>query len=169
MMERMQMMSPQELNPGTPPRRAAAALNAVGLSDEDIATATQANVSTVRRWRHSPDRDAPIHNPERIDDLRAIVARLRFRGAVSDAGIVWWLRSRNLWLDDQRPLELIGAGQFDRVRAAAEVYLNPEAEVHAALSTPESVPQDALAPAGRKADPVAAEAGYAAGYQSGNA
>jgi hypothetical protein len=157
MMERMQIRGPEELKPGTPPRRVAAVLNAVGLSDEDVARATQANISTVRRWRHSADQDAPIHNADRIDDLRAIIARLRFRGAVSDAGIVWWLRSRNLWLDDQRPLELIGAGQFERVRAAAEVYLNPEAEVDAEGSTPESVERDALAPAGLEADLAAAE------------
>ncbi|HKG04345.1 MAG TPA: hypothetical protein VKB03_14305 [Conexibacter sp.] len=93
-----------------------------GLSDHDIAKAVPgAGARSVRRWRtEGPPTTRAAQRWEPIDDLCATVGFLLANATYDEEGIVAWLRSRNAALDHQRPLDVLGGGQFEAVRAAAE-------------------------------------------------
>jgi hypothetical protein len=97
-------------------------LVAFGLSDHDIAKAVpNAGARSVRRWRtEGPPTTRAAQRWEPIDDLWATVGYLLANATYDEEGIVAWLRSRNAGLDDQRPLDVLGEGRFEDVRAAAE-------------------------------------------------
>jgi Protein of unknown function (DUF2384) len=97
-------------------------LVAFGLSDHDIAKAVpDAGERSVRRWRtDGPPTTRAAQRWEPIDDLCATVGYLIANATLDEAGIVSWLRSRNAALDHQRPLDVLGEGRFEDVRAAAE-------------------------------------------------
>ncbi len=84
-----------------------------------LAEATGAHPRTVERWR---TRTGPQRRyRERIDELAAVFAIL---GDGMDAAAKRaWLESRNPFLEWRRPAELLAAGRFDEVRAAAESYM----------------------------------------------
>lgn len=112
----------RELRAAINPRRAVGLLSQTGLSDGDIAAAVGATDRSVRRWRAGDESVNPTRYWRGIDDLRAIVIFLREDGTLDDEGIGHWLRARNRELDDQRPLEVLRLGGFDRVRDAAERF-----------------------------------------------
>jgi len=97
-------------------------LVAFGLSDHDIAKAVpNAGARSVRRWRtDGPPTTRAAQRWEPIDDLCATVGYLLANATYDEEGIVSWLRSRNAGLDHQRPLDVLGEGRFEDVRAAAE-------------------------------------------------
>jgi hypothetical protein len=97
-------------------------LVAFGLSDHDIAKAVpDAGARSVRRWRtDGPPTTRAAQRWEPIDDLCATVGYLLANATYDEEGIVSWLRSRNAALDHQRPLDVLGEGRFEDVRAAAE-------------------------------------------------
>jgi Protein of unknown function (DUF2384) len=97
-------------------------LVAFGLSDHDIAkTVPNAGVRSVRRWRtEGPPKTRAAQRWEPIDDLCATVGYFLANATYDEEGIVAWLRSRNHALDHQRPLDVLGEGRFEAVRAAAE-------------------------------------------------
>lgn len=98
-------------------------LVAFGLSDHDIAkTIPNAGERTVRRWRtDGPPTTRAAQRWEPIDDLCATVGYLLAYATYDEERIVAWLRSRNAVLDHQRPLDVLGEGRFEDVRAAAEL------------------------------------------------
>jgi hypothetical protein len=57
---------------------------------------------------------------EPVDDLCAIISYFLADGSYDQESIVSWLRSRQLELDNQRPLDTLSGGDFHVVLQAAE-------------------------------------------------
>jgi hypothetical protein len=93
--------------------REAAFVSEVGrLSDADIARATGAAASTARAWlagTRAPTGD----RAERLVELSALVERLA--RVIDPSYIAVWLRKPVPALDDDKPLEVIGRGEYRRV------------------------------------------------------
>lgn len=95
----------------------------IRLTDQEIAIATgMSSEVSVRRWR-SPAVGKLPRNTEGLDDLRAIVGLLLSSGLLYPEEVGRFLRARNADLDYVKPLVLIGRGEFDAVREAAEMLL----------------------------------------------
>jgi hypothetical protein len=87
-------------------------LGELGLSDRDIARATGAAASTARAWLG--ERSTPSgKRAEQLIELSAIVERLE-RLMRADY-IAIWLRKPVPALDEDKPLDLIGRGDYRRV------------------------------------------------------
>lgn len=84
-----------------------------------ISEATGANIRTVERWRagSSPRRHA---YRVRLDDLAAVLELLG--ASMAPRARQAWLTGRSAHLGWQRPIDLLAAGEFDRVRGAALAY-----------------------------------------------
>ena len=93
--------------------REAAFVNDVGrLSDADIARATGAASSTVRAWLAGTRAPTGLR-AERLVELSALIERLT---RVMDPGyITVWLRKPVPALGDDKPLDVIGRGDYRRV------------------------------------------------------
>ena len=90
----------------------AARLGVLGLSDQDLARATGAARSTARAWL--AERSAPTGaRAERLLELAAMAERLE--RVMAPDYIALWLRKPIPALDDDKPLDLIGAGEYRRV------------------------------------------------------
>jgi hypothetical protein len=96
----------------------------IEMTDADIAEAIglQAEV-TVRRWRSEDASSAP-RRTDRVDNLRAIVGMLVNSRLLYPEEVGRFMRSRNEHLDYERPMTLLGQGEFARVREAAEELLS---------------------------------------------
>ena len=68
----------------------------------------------MRGWRESAIR---TEHYDRLAELRDLVRILS--DSLSAHGVSQWLRARNRLLDRERPIDLLAAGEFDRVRQAA--------------------------------------------------
>jgi transcriptional regulator with XRE-family HTH domain len=82
------------------------------LSAADIARATGANETTVRAWlrgARSPSGD----RAERLGELSAIVERLA--RVMQPAYVPVWMRKPVPLLDDDKPLDVIAAGDYRRL------------------------------------------------------
>ncbi len=87
-------------------------LGELGLTDRDIARATGAAASTARAWLG--ERSAPTgERAERLIELVAMVERLERLMRADYISI--WLRKPVPALDDDKPLDLIGRGDYRRV------------------------------------------------------
>ncbi|MGH2454848.1 MAG: hypothetical protein ACRDHD_01110 [Candidatus Limnocylindria bacterium] len=84
-----------------------------------VSEATGANRRTVERWRAGA---GPRRSQFRVrlDDLAAILEILG--PAIGPRARQAWLTGRSAHLGWQRPVELLAAGEFDRVRGAALAY-----------------------------------------------
>ena len=84
-----------------------------------ISEATGANVRTVERWRAGigPRRRA---FRTRLDDLSATLEMLG--DAMTPRGRQAWLVARSAYLGWRRPVDLLAAGEFERVRGAALAF-----------------------------------------------
>ena len=91
----------------------------LALTAADIATATGADQRTVRRWWNGGA--SPTRYRRQLDDLRAIAEILSV--TMREGAIGSWLRSRNRYLEYERPLEALGRGEFDQVREAAVAFV----------------------------------------------
>lgn len=93
--------------------REAAFVNEVGhLRDADIARATGAAASTVRAWL-AGTRTPTGSRAERLVELSALIERLT--RVMDPSYIAVWLRKPVPALDDDKPLEVIGRGEYRRV------------------------------------------------------
>ena len=93
--------------------REAAHLNEVGgLSDADIARATGAAKSTSRAWLNG-SRSPTGERAERLIELFALVERLE--RLMEPDYIAIWLRKPVPALEHEKPLDLIGRGDYRRV------------------------------------------------------
>jgi RES domain-containing protein len=93
--------------------REVAFVNEVGhLSDADIARATGAAPSTARAWL-AGTRAPTGQRAERVIELSALVERLT--RVMDPSYIAVWLRKPVPALDDDKPLEVIGRGDYRRV------------------------------------------------------
>jgi hypothetical protein len=88
-----------------------------------LADATGAALRSVERWRSGvvPRRHAYV---QRLDDLSAVMELLG--PSLSNRGKQAWLTGRNAYLGFERPVDVLAAGGFERVRAAASAYLQGE-------------------------------------------
>ena len=97
----------------SPFAREATFVSEVGhLSDADIARATGSAASTARAWltgTRAPTGD----RAERLVELSALVERLT--RVMDPSYIAVWLRKPVPALDDDKPLEVIGRGDYRRV------------------------------------------------------
>lgn len=97
----------------SPFAREAVFVSEVGhLSDADIGRATGAAASTARAWlagTRAPTGD----RAERLVELSALVERLT--RVMDPSYIAVWLRKPVPALDDDKPLEVIGRGDYRRV------------------------------------------------------
>ncbi len=84
-----------------------------------IARATGADVRTAERWRagQSPQR----RYRERMHELQAVLDTLG-RGMTPQAKQAW-LEAPSAFVGWKRPIDRLAAGDFERVRAAAESYI----------------------------------------------
>lgn len=104
-------------------------LVAFGLTDYDIAKAVPGVAArSVRRWRtEGPPVSKTVARWEAVDDLCSLIGLLIADGTYDEEGIVAWLRSRQPELGNQRPLNVLGSGDFDAVLATVERGLVPAA------------------------------------------
>lgn len=94
-------------------QREAAYVNDVAkLSDADLARATGAAQSTSRAWLNG-SRSPTGERAERLIELSALVERLE--RLMEPDYITIWLRRPVPALDDEKPLDLIGRGDYKRV------------------------------------------------------
>ncbi len=96
------------------------ALRRYGLTQKDLATATGAAERSVRNWA-STSAIRPTHE-DRLRGVRTIV--LILKDSLSDRGVGQWLRAQNRLLGGARPIELLGKGEIDAVRKAAESFID---------------------------------------------
>ena len=89
------------------------------LTETDLVDGTGASERTVRRWAHA-ETDPQNRYQRQIDDLRTIVVALE--PTLTSRGIRQWLRARNRYLHDQRPIDVLRAGRFDDVHEAAIAF-----------------------------------------------
>lgn len=99
--------------------------NGIGLRSRELTQVAQVSRATLSRWR----KEEGAERPRRLDDLRAIASYMVRTGALRPHSVGGWLRSRNVGLDHQRPLEVIAKGEFPRVLAAAETACGSRAPV----------------------------------------
>jgi transcriptional regulator with XRE-family HTH domain len=90
----------------------------IGLRDVELAALAGVSRATLARWRKEGDAE----RPRSLDDLRAIAVLLMRTGAMRPRSVAGWLRSRNLGLDWNRPLDVLRTGteNFPLVQSAAE-------------------------------------------------
>jgi uncharacterized protein (DUF2384 family) len=96
------------------------ALKRFGVSQLDIAAATQVSDRAVRAWtRAGGIRPAPY---TRLTELRDVV--LTLRDTLTARGVGQWLHARNRMLDARRPIDVLAAGDYDEVQRAAEAFVD---------------------------------------------
>lgn len=84
----------------------------LGLTDEDLSRASGAARSTARAWL--AERSAPTgERAERLIELAALVERLEL--LVDRDYVPIWLRKPVPALDDDKPLDVIGRGDYRQV------------------------------------------------------
>lgn len=97
----------------SPLLREAAFVNKVGrLCDRDIARATGAAPSTVRAWL-AGTRTPTGERAERLVELSALIERLA--RVIDPSYIAVWLRKPVPALENDKPLDVIGQGDYRRV------------------------------------------------------
>lgn len=84
-----------------------------------VSAATGANPRTVERWRAGAGPRRTAYR-RRLDDLAAVLEILGPH--VGKRAQQAWLTGRSAHLGWQRPVELLAAGDFERVRGAALAY-----------------------------------------------
>lgn len=95
----------------------------VGLSIRVLAQILGADERTVRRWTTPGDEPALQRRfAERVDDLRDLVRVLGSTLPGVQTGR--WLAARNRLLKGERPIELLATGEYERVRDAAEAFVD---------------------------------------------
>ena len=88
-----------------------------------LADVTGAGMRSVERWRAGvvPRRHAYV---QRLDDLGAVLELLG--PSMTSRGKGTWLTSRSAYLGFQRPVDVLAAGEFERVLGAARAYVSGE-------------------------------------------
>jgi transcriptional regulator with XRE-family HTH domain len=89
-----------------------------GLSDSDIAKATDASARQVARWREQTGTRRASRYDERIEQLFEIIDALEMVLHDDPKGVKDFLKGKNRYLNNARPLNLLGAGRYDEVREA---------------------------------------------------
>jgi hypothetical protein len=89
-----------------------------GLTDTEIAKATDADPRTVARWRSQDGLQRASRYDKPIERLLEIIDALRPILGNDPRAVREFLRGKNRYLDGARPLNLLGAGRYVEVREA---------------------------------------------------
>ncbi|TVS77912.1 DUF2384 domain-containing protein [Mycobacterium helveticum] len=95
------------------------ALKPFGVTQVDVAGATQVTDRAVRGWRTGdirPDRY------DRLAQLRDLV--LLLSDSLTPRGVGQWLHAGNRLLDGERPIDLLANDRYEEVRGAAESFID---------------------------------------------
>jgi Protein of unknown function (DUF2384) len=95
------------------------ALKPFGVTQVDVAAVTQVTDRAVRSWRTGairPDRY------DRLAQLRDLV--LLLSDSLTARGVGQWLHAKNRLLDGERPIDLLAQERYERVRGAAESFID---------------------------------------------
>jgi len=92
------------------------------LTQREIAELLGADERTVRRLVSDPTIRPQQRHARRLDDVRDLVSLLE--DSLPGEQTARWLRARNRMLGGERPIELIAADDYDRVRDAAEAFVD---------------------------------------------
>ena len=95
------------------------ALKPFGVTQLDVAAVTQVSDRAVRGWRTGdirPDRY------DRLAQLRDLV--LLLSDSLTPRGVGQWLHAKNRILDGARPVDLLAEDHYERVRDAAESFID---------------------------------------------
>lgn len=94
-------------------------LKSFGITQVDVASATQVSDRAVRGWR-----TGDIH-PDRYDrlaQLRDLV--LLLSDSLTPRGVGQWIHAKNRLLDGERPIDLLAEERYEEVRGAAEAFID---------------------------------------------
>jgi Protein of unknown function (DUF2384) len=94
------------------------ALKPYGIKQRDVASVVHVTDRAVRGWRTGSIVPARY---DRLAELRDLVALLS--DSLTERGVGQWLHARNRTLDGERPLEVLGQGDFARVERAARAFI----------------------------------------------
>lgn len=94
----------------------------LGLTQREIAEMLGADERTVRRLLADPGIRPQQRHARRLDDVRHLVSLLE--DSLPGEQTARWLRARNRMLRGERPIELIADDHYDRVRDAAEAFVD---------------------------------------------
>ncbi len=96
-------------------------LHLFGVNDADLQKVTGVAARSLRRWRaNGAPRSKVASSWEHVDDLIVLINYLLADGSLDRDAILAWLRSRNWKLSGNRPLDMLGEGDFRAVFAALE-------------------------------------------------
>ncbi len=88
-----------------------------GISQKELGSAVGASVRSVQNW--ATGESAPRGGSRtRLLDMKYIVEELR--AVYTEEGVNIWLHARNRNLDGDRPIDLLTAGEVDRVVEEAQ-------------------------------------------------
>lgn len=121
----------------------------IGMRDVELAGLAGVSRATLARWR----KVGVSQRPAALDDLRAIVVMLLRTGVMRPRSVAGWLRSRNVGLDWNRPLDVLKGGEnFALVLSAAEAAWGGRVPVRKIPKSDqaESPPDPSLADPGRR-------------------
>jgi transcriptional regulator with XRE-family HTH domain len=113
------MTAESDLRKAVRPIEITAALELFGLNRPDIAAVVQVSAETVSEWEADRIRTDQY---ERLTDLRDLVVLLT--DSLTARGAGQWLQARNRLLDDARPLDALGRGEWSRTRRAAMAFID---------------------------------------------
>jgi transcriptional regulator with XRE-family HTH domain len=88
-----------------------------GLTYEDIARVVGSSPRSISRWARG-DADPRSRSRDRLLETSAVVNELS--GVLTPEAAHVWLFTPNPFLDFDRPIDLVSAGQYRRVLAAIE-------------------------------------------------
>ena len=94
-------------------------LRPFGVTQAEVASVTHVSDRAVRGWRESNIR---TENYDRLAELRDLV--LLLSDSLTPRGVAQWLRARNRVLGRERPIDVLTAGKFEKVRRAAEAFID---------------------------------------------
>jgi hypothetical protein len=95
-------------------------LRSLGFTQNDIATATAADVRSVRNWQRGT---APSStNEDRLRELHYLASELS--DSLDAPGPAQWMRAPNRTLRGRKPLAVLAEGDYERVLAAVNAYLH---------------------------------------------
>jgi hypothetical protein len=101
------------------PNEIVVALRPFGVSQRDVAAATQVSDRAVRAWRAGGIHDESF---DRLQDLRDIV--LVLADSLTKRGVGQWLHARNRLLDGACPIDVLAEGRVGEVRQAAHSFVD---------------------------------------------
>ena len=93
-------------------------LRAFGLTQNDIATVTKVSPRAIRGWKTANPRSEPY---DRLAELQSLVVLLS--DSLTPRGVGQWLHARNRLLGGERPIDLLGRGEIERVEKAARAFI----------------------------------------------